>query len=246
MMGCGEEIVAIVQARMGSERLPGKVMMTLQGRPMIEWVIARLRRCRYVRSVILAIPEGAADDDLAEWARRADVWCWRGSERNVLARYYHAAREFGARQIVRITGDCPCIDPEVVDLVALAHLSRQPEADYTSNTLERTYPRGLDAEAFSFAALEAAYRWAYTKAQIEHVTPYLYERPAQFTLTNVRNGLDFSHIRLTVDERRDFEMVSKVYEHFGGGDFWWREAVQYLHLRPEVMGINQDVKQKPI
>ncbi|MBN2329416.1 MAG: glycosyltransferase family protein [Candidatus Omnitrophica bacterium] len=238
-------ISAIIQARMGSTRLPGKVMKSINGRPMLHWVVSRLQKSRFLTSVVVATPDTPENDDIEDWCRMESVNCFRGSESNVLDRYYEAAKAHHADQVVRITSDCPLIDPHVVDLVILSHLNNYPAPDYTSNTIFRTYPRGLDTEIFPFKSLEIARKQASDPEHLEHVTPYLYTQ-CQFKNLSVQNSDDYSHLRLTVDAPEDFSLMTIIYKHFGERFFNWREAVSFLHSQPDLLEINRHIKQKKL
>ncbi|MGE0441748.1 MAG: NTP transferase domain-containing protein [Gemmatimonadales bacterium] len=206
--------VAIVQARMTSSRLPGKVLADLDGAPMLERVVSRLRAASRVDAVWVACTDGRADDPVAEWCDGAGVPVWRGSETDVLGRYTGAAGASEADVIVRITADCPLLDPGVVDLVLAALADRG--VDYATNVLERSYPRGLDVEAFTRAALERMDRLGHSAESREHVTlgPRL-EHPESFTVTNVRGPDDDSDLRWTVDTAEDLAFVRSLYQALG-------------------------------
>ena len=229
--------VAIVQARMGSSRLPGKVMRRVGGRPMIDLVLARLSAARSIDGIVLATSTGAENDALATHVRGLGFAVCRGSEDDVLDRYYQAARTHAADVVVRITGDCPFVDPEVVDRI-VADL-RDSGADYASNVAPPTYPDGLDVEAFSFAALERAWREAADKRDREHVTPYLRES-GRFRTSNSALCEDHSAERWTVDEAPDLAVVDAIVEHFHPRrDFGWREIIALKAARPELFTANQ-------
>jgi spore coat polysaccharide biosynthesis protein SpsF len=212
---------------------------------MIGWVLHRLQRCRQLDHVMVATTTETADDALVDLCERESWPVNRGSENDVLDRYYQAARMIGAEHIVRVTADCPLIDPVVTDYVIAAYLSTTPPPDYASNTLQRTYPRGLDTEVFSFAALETAWNTD-TSSWREHVTPYLHQNPDRFRLHSVTNPVDFSHLRWTVDTPEDLMLVRAMYQYFGHGDFTWQEALKACEEHPEWLTINQDIHQKSL
>ncbi|HEX6037057.1 glycosyltransferase family protein [Longimicrobium sp.] len=240
-------VVALVQARMGSTRLPGKVLLDLGGEPVLARVMDRLGRARSLDAVVVATtlePEAARIVELCGergWA------VTRGSTEDLLDRYHHAAREHGAQVVVRVTSDCPLIDPEVVDRVVEAFLA-DPSLDYCSNTIPpRTFPRGLDTEAFSFAALERAWREDDRPDWREHVTPYLYRNPDRFRLRVVTDEVDRSDMRWTVDTPEDLAFARTVYAHFGNGDaFGWRDVLAALEAHPDWARINAHVEQKVV
>ena len=204
--------VAIVQARMGSTRFPNKVMRELSGTPMIGVLLERLRRAKRVDDVVLATSDDPRNDPLADYVRGLGVSVYRGSENDVLDRYYRAAQQAKADTVVRVTGDCPLIDPELVDQVI--ELYGKSKVDYASNIQPPTYPDGLDTEVFSFAALEMAWKTAKEPREREHVTPFLRESRDFRRVNHGNNGSDESAERWTVDEPEDFEIVQRVFTHF--------------------------------
>jgi spore coat polysaccharide biosynthesis protein SpsF len=237
--------VCIIQARMGSTRLPGKVLRPLLGRPMLWWVVHRARQARLLDEVVVATTLDARDDQLDDLCCREGWGCFRGSEEDVLDRYYQAAKHVEADVVVRITSDCPLIDPRVIDHVTAAYFAGFPHPDYVSIFEPRTYPRGLDTEVFSMKALETAWRED-TSAWREHVTPYIYRNPDRFRLLSVCNPVDYAHHRWTVDTPEDLELVTRIYEHFGHGDFRWGDVIGLLERNPEWAEINRHVEQKNI
>ncbi len=239
-------ITAIIQARTTSSRLPNKVLMNIEEKPMVFWVLKRVAKAKTLKQIILAIPEGRDNDPLAYFAKENKILCYRGSENDVLSRYYEAAKQFKATTIVRITADCPFIDPKIIDQVVLSH--KRSKADYTSNVIERTFPRGFDVEVFSFKALEEAYFKAEGNFRREHVTPYFFENPNVFKLHNVMAKKETARpeLRLTVDTKEDFELTEKVYSHFKNKMFYSRDLIKYLDSRPELKSPNKDISQKPL
>jgi len=205
------KIVAIVQARMGSTRLPNKVMKKIGGVPLIELLLARLSRSNEIHQIVVATSKDKKNDPLVEHVKKLGYFCYRGSENNVLQRYLDAAKKVSADVVVRVTGDCPLIDHEVVDQV-VSHF-RKLKVDYVSNISPPTYPDGLDTEVFTLAALSRASRESTSKHEHEHVTPYL-RRPGFFETKNVSNSEDFSSLRWTVDEHEDFQVISNVFSYF--------------------------------
>jgi spore coat polysaccharide biosynthesis protein SpsF len=238
-------IVAIVQARMASSRLPGKVLTDLVGATTLTRVVRRVCRARLVGHLVVATTTDPKDDVIVEQCARDSVSIFRGSQHDVLDRYYQAAKTLGADAIVRITSDCPLIDPEVTDKIIEAFLTVRP--DYASNTLDRTYPRGLDTEVMTFEALERAWREAHELYQRAHVTPYLYQNPKRFRLFSVKEGQDFSTFRWTLDTPEDLEFLRAVYTRFQGrDDFTWREALSLMDREPALAEINRHVVQKTL
>jgi spore coat polysaccharide biosynthesis protein SpsF len=239
--------VAIVQARMGSTRLPGKVLLDIAGRPMLAHVVERARLCREVDDVIVATSTHSNDDEIVSACRRLDVRVFRGSESDVLDRYAGAAAFASADSCVRITADCPLLDPGVSDRIVSAFKTARPPVDYASNKIPQSFPRGLDTEVFTRAALERARREAVQPHHRIHVTPYLYENPASFRLLSITSDVDRNHWRWTVDCQADLEFVRAVHEHFRPRTtFSWAEVVELVESHPALMEINKNVTQKNV
>jgi spore coat polysaccharide biosynthesis protein SpsF len=236
--------VAIIQARMGSIRLPGKVLADIQGHPMLLHVLQRTRAAGSLNEVMIATTTEPADDVLAAFCEEQGVGCFRGQEKDVLDRYYKAACETKADVIVRITSDCPMIDPEIIDKTVLAFLAERP--DYASNSSVRTYPRGLDTEVMTFAALQTAWREAHHPYQRAHVTPYIYENPMRFRILSVTGEKDHSSYRWSVDTQEDLDFVRTVYSRFGDEPFRWNDAVRLMEREPALSRINRSVAQKDL
>jgi spore coat polysaccharide biosynthesis protein SpsF len=238
-------VVAVVQARMGSTRLPGKVLKSLGGESVLARVVRRLRRSTLISEVVIATSASPGDVAVVREADRIGARCFRGSECDVLDRFYQASRMFHADVVVRITSDCPLIDAEVTDKVIRAFIKDQP--DYASNALERTYPRGLDTEVMSADALARAWRQAKELHEREHVTPYLYEHPELFKIVSVRIDADYSACRWTLDTPEDLEFIRAVYAHFNKcDDFSWRDVLALLEREPELSELNAQVRQKAL
>jgi spore coat polysaccharide biosynthesis protein SpsF len=239
------KIVAIVQARMGSSRLPRKVLKDLGGATVLDRVLNRLGRSWLIQESVVATTIEPADDAIVEHCERTGRKVFRGSEQDVLDRYYQAAKYVNADVVVRITSDCPVIDPEVTDATVHAFLDRH--ADYASNVLVRTYPRGLDTEVMTVQALERAWRESTKPYEREHVTPYIYENPQEFKLHGIENDTDCSGHRWTVDTPEDLQLLRAIYERFGGrDDFGWREVLKLVESDPSLAEINRNVVQKAV
>jgi spore coat polysaccharide biosynthesis protein SpsF len=237
-------IVAIIQARMGSTRLPGKVLLPIEGRSMLQWVCRRTRQAALVDQVLVATTQQACDDAVADECRRLGVACFRGAEHDVLDRFCRAARAHRADLVVRITADCPLIDAELIDDVVVAALQRQP--DYASNVLRRTYPRGLDTEVATTAALARAWREANQPYQRVHVMPYFYQHPEWFRLYSVTGDEDCSAQRWTVDSPEDLEFVRGVCRRLAGDAFSWRDVHRLIQREPGLAELNRHVRQKQL
>ena len=235
----------MVQARMGSTRLPGKVLLDLEGASVLARVVTRMRRARTVDEIVVATTTTAADESIVAECERLKVSVFRGDEHDVLDRYYRAAKSSQATVVVRVTSDCPLIEPEIADLTVRRFLAEHP--DFASNTLIRTYPRGLDTEVFSRQALETAWREASVSYQREHVTPFIFENPQRFRLVNVQAQSDHSDLRWTLDTQADLDFVRAIYRRLGGtDDFGWRDVLAILDREPELLKINQHVRQKAL
>ncbi len=309
-------VTAIIQARMASTRLPGKVLADIAGRPMLARVCDRVERAETVDRVVVATGDGSSDEPIVECCRQLGVACFRGSEADVLDRFDRAAREFNAQVVVRITADCPLIDPGVIDEVVRRFLNDEirmtndevrpsdlvmrhssferaeeghagdagggqspfrgsantrgktcparkgdsPQADfvirhssfvlphdYASNTLRRTWPRGLDTEVIAADALADANRRASDPYERAHVTPYIYQHPRRFRLLSVTGREDCSHRRWTVDEPADLELIRAVYERLAAlAAFGWEDVRQVLDGEPVLNELNRHVRQKEL
>ena len=237
------KVVAVVQARMGSTRLPGKVLKDLGGETVLARVVNRLRQTRLIPELLVATTDQPADDAVVQECRRCSVAVFRGDQEDVLDRYFRAAQWAKADVVVRITADCPLIDPEITDKTIAAFLETRP--DYASNALVLTYPRGLDTEVMTFAALEQAWREARKLYEREHVTPYIYEHPAEFKLLSVTDDADHSGHRWTVDTAEDLELVRAIYARLPD-TFRWRDVLALLEQEPALMDLNRSIMQKAL
>jgi spore coat polysaccharide biosynthesis protein SpsF len=231
---------------MGSSRLPGKVLLSAAGKSLLEIELGRLQQCRKPHALCVATTEGHQDDPIVNLCQRLDIPCFRGSEEDVLSRYYEAARFMHADEVIRITADCPLIDPDIVD--AVIGKREKTHADYASNTLKRTFPRGLDTECFSFVSLSAAHHEAKEPWEREHVTPFIYGRPDRFSMASLESGKDESRHRWTVDTQEDFQLVSLILERFADNLLAFRSAdvLRLFEEKPEWFTINAHVEQKTV
>lgn len=240
------KVVAIIQARMGSTRLPGKVMKEILGKPVILWDLDRISISKLIDEIVVAIPYGKENDVIADTIKKYNdkIVTTRGSEDDVLDRYYQAAVKADADVVVRITSDCPLIDPVVINQVIEQFLDN--DCDYCSNSLIRSYPRGLDTEVFSFKALEEAWNEATKDSEREHVTPYIIENPDKFKLLNVANSSDLSHLRWTLDTKEDFEFINAIYERIFPKKqlFLMDDVLKLMDKEPELIDINRYIEQK--
>jgi len=241
-------IAAIIQARMGSERLPGKVLMDIAGKPMLWHVVNRLKQSKYLNRIIIATTTNKDDEKIVDFCETNNINFYRGSENDVLDRYYKTALYWDVDTIVRITADCPLIDPNVIDKVIISYLKNMDNFDGSSNTIERTYPRGLDTEVISSLGLSKAWNEAKEDYQREHVTIYIYENPLKFKLYSLKNDVDLSYYRWTVDEKKDLKLVKNIYKflYSEGNIFLTKDILKLLELKPNLKKINKDVEQKKI
>ncbi len=233
-------ILAIVQARMGSSRLPGKCLADIAGKPLLQHVIDRARASTHVSDVVVATTCEPADTPLVAHLRSWGVPYFRGSTDDVLDRFYQASSHREADVIVRITADDPLKDPAVVDRVIARFLDAS--VDYASNTLEPTYPEGLDVEVFTHQALVRAWREASLRSEREHVTPYIWSHPDRFRLLSVTNDRDLSALRFTVDYADDLVFVRAVYaELYRGRVFGLSDVLALLERRPDLLELNRGI-----
>jgi spore coat polysaccharide biosynthesis protein SpsF len=231
-------INVILQARMSSNRLPGKVMMPLLDKPMLLQQILRVKQAQLVDQLIVATSEDSSDDCIETLCNKHSISCFRGSLPDVLSRYYHCAHKYPAEHYIRLTGDCPLSDGELIDSVINYHLSGH--FDYTSNAFTATYPDGLDIEIFTHNALVTTHQQANTPAQREHVTLFIREHPELFSIGEVRCEQPLNHHRWTVDYPEDFLLIEKIAEHFGQlTHLKYRDVVKFLHQNPQLMTLNQ-------
>lgn len=239
--------VAIVQGRMGSSRLPGKILMDIAGRPMLAWVIERARLSRSIDEVIFATSADPSDDAVEAFCKERGYPLYRGSLHDVLDRFYQAARNAKADLVVRLTADCPLMDPELIDEVVAAF--HRENADFAANRLpppfQRTYPIGLDVEVCSFAALERAWKEAAAPHDREHVMPYLYEVDGRFKVFILNYPVDYGSLRWTVDTPADLDLVRILFQRLGNRpDFTWLDVLHVFEQDVELAKINADTYHK--
>lgn len=240
-------VVAIIQARMGSSRLPGKVLKEIGSLPMLFRVVLRARRAQTLGQVVIATTTDEGDDAIVDFCTSKGFPCFRGDPYDVLDRYYQAACLFNAQVVVRLTGDCPLIDPFEIDRTVRTF--DEVGVDFAANRLpppwKRTTPIGMDTEVVSFDALKRAWQEAEEKYAREHVMPYLYEEDGRFKVALVDHEPDLGHLRLTVDTAEDLALVRRIYDHFGNtDDFSLKDILSLLEKHPEWMAINEGVEHK--
>ena len=233
MIGC------IIQARMGSSRLPGKVMMKDDnGQPLLYHVINQLQYCTKVKNLVIATTTNQEDDEIEEFANNNSLNIFRGKEKDVLDRYFQCAKKYSFLTIVRITADCPLIDPQIVDKVIGKFFSG--EYDLATNTLVRTFPIGTDVEVFSFSALEKAWKNAQLPSEREHVTPYIRNK-GNFKTTNVENDENISNLRLTVDRIEDFKLIKEILNDISSNPIYLDDVLELFSRKPELIEINKHI-----
>lgn len=241
-------IGAVVQARIGSTRLPGKVLLNLDGKTVLEHVVERIKLSKRVDEVIIATTVLEKDDKIEALALEKGWEYYRGSEDDVLSRYYEAAEKYKLEVIVRITSDCPLIDAQVIDTMIDIYTSNKYDivTNAGADLSNRTFPRGLDVEIFSLEILKKAYINGKENYQREHVTPYIYERSSNIYYH--RNDIDYSSYRWTLDTEEDWELISSVYKHLYHGihDFFLQDIIELMKKRLDVASINAHIEQKKI
>ena len=234
--------IAIVQARMGSSRLPKKVMKEVLGRPMIGFLLERLSKSNKLDQIVLATSKKSLDRVLASYVKKLGFPVILGSENDVLDRYYRAAKEFKPNNIVRITGDCPLIDSNLIDKIICNFIEK--DVDYLSNIWPRTFPKGLDIEVFTFEALERAVSETTNPYDREHVTPYIRES-GNFKVANFTNKIDCSMERWTVDWQEDFDLIKKIFESFSPRvNFSWEEILELRMRNSQLFEVNEHLIDK--
>lgn len=234
-------VTAIIQARMTSARLPGKVMKEVLGRPLLSYVIERVRSCKYIKDIVIATTLNPEDDSIANFGYIERINVYRGSENNVLERFYEAATLFNAMHIMRITADCPLIDPDLLTVLIDYYFAEN--LDYASNCDYPTLPDGLDAEVFNFETLNYAHKHAVLPSEIEHVTPYIRNHPEKFKIGSWKYHDDLSRLRWTVDEAEDFEFVRQVIKilYPENKNFRMNHILELIHQRPTLTQINKHI-----
>ena len=239
--------VAIIQAHMGSSRLPGKVLLDLAGKPVLLRVVERVQHIQLVENLIVAISNLPGDDILAKKCEMWGIPVYRGDDRDVLSRFRGAAESANADVCVRITSDCPLLDPGVSNMIINTFLSEDPSVDYASNKIPQSFPRGLDTEVFTIDALRRADELARRMCDRTHVTLFMYENPDKFRLRSVISNVNRAHWRWTLDTQEDYEFLCEVYARLPCGDpIVWEKVVQLLEREPSLMEINAHVHQKEV
>jgi spore coat polysaccharide biosynthesis protein SpsF len=232
-------IVGIIQARMGSTRLQGKTMMRILGKPILWHVVMRNSKSRYMNKVVVATTKNPEDDVISEFCKELEIAVFRGSEEDVLDRYYKCAKEFAADVVVRMTADDPLNDSAVIDRIIKTFMDQSPSIDYASNDVNFTYPVGVGAQVFSFGVLERLWKEVDDDLEREHVVLHILNNKQNFSIQGVENEEDYSNYRWTLDYLEDFKFIENIYEHFKDESFTMKDVIGYLESNPEVVKINE-------
>lgn len=240
------KVAAIIQARMGSTRLPGKVLKKVMGKSLLELQLERVKRAESIDEIIIATTDKVEDEPIVDLCKKLSISHFRGSENDVLSRYYYAAKESHVDVIVRLTSDCPLIDPDVINKTVSDFINGN--YDYVTNCRIRTYPRGLDTEVFSFGKLSEIQKKAQKPYEREHVTPYFYENPQLFSIKDSMNLEDLSKYRLTVDTEEDFTLIKNIFEalYHDHNEFTLGDIISVLKENPSWFEINSHIEQKKL
>ncbi len=240
--------VLIIQARMQSSRLPGKVLLPLNGKPMLQWVVERALKSKITDSCVVATTTDSSDDPIEKWCKRNEINVYRGSQFDVLDRYYQSAVKAGADNIIRVTADCPLIDPHLIDELFSRYL--EEEADFAANRLpppwHRTYPVGLDTEIVSMCLLKIAWEKASEKYEREHVMPWFYDTPGRCKIFIMDNKKDYGMHRWTVDTTEDYSMMQALFEKIDPETATWTDVLKVIEENPQLEMINAASKAKDV
>jgi len=235
MLGC------IIQARMGSTRLPGKVLSILDGQnTSLYFTINQLKNCKLIDKIVIATTDNNEDDVIEEFCNKNEVDCFRGNSKDVLDRYYNCAKKFSFSEILRVTGDCPLIDPSIVD--EGISIFKKNIYDYVTNTFPRTFPDGNETEIFSFSVLENAFSNSVLPSEREHVTPYFRNEKKSFRIFNFTNNEDISYLRWTLDYKIDLELIKNIISKIDTRPIYMKDILELFKSEPDLKKINQDHK----
>lgn len=238
-------VTAIIQARTGSTRLPGKILKKVLGKTMLELMVERVKRAEIIDKIVIATTDKPEDKKIADLAKKLGLDFYRGSENDLLDRYYQTAKKFDIDTIVRISSDCPLIDPKIIDRVVGFYLKNKKNCDYVSNTDPPTYPDGMDTDVFSFKALEETWQKADLLSEREHMTQYIRNHPEKFRKKNVsRNGKDLSRLRLTLDNPEDFILIKKIFTALYPKNkyFSLADILEFLEKNPKLVLLNSHIE----
>ena len=232
------KIGAIIQARMGSTRLPGKVMMKINGITVLQCLFEQIRYSTHLDRKILATSVNSEDDIIADFAIANSIDLFRGNSMDVLDRYYHCAKDFSLEHIVRITSDCPLIDPKIIDKTIIFY--KNNKYNYVNNFHKRTYPVGTEVEVFSFDTLEKAWTSATKLSEREHVTPYIYNNPLMFLIGHIEYEKNISHLHWSVDRIQDLEMVKAIFSKIKKTPILLEDILHVINQEPSILEINKN------
>lgn len=230
--------IAIIQVRMGSTRLPGKVLKKLNGISVLECLLEQLNHSKLLDDKIIATTTNSEDDVILKLCESNGIKCFRGSQDDVLDRYYQCAKQFSVKTIVRITSDCPLIDPKIIDKVIDYYFNNS--YDCVNNYFKRTYPYGNDVEVFSFNILEEAWQKAHTNSEREHVTPYIYNNPDQFSIGWIENKDNFSQFHWTVDRPEDLDFIRAILKKISKRPIFIEDILSVIKEDPSILEINKN------
>ncbi len=231
----------IIQSRMGSTRLPGKVLKELEtGKTCLDFVIQQLQDVFGIDNIVIATTNLEEDDIIEQFCKNRKINVFRGESINVLDRYYNCAKKFDIENIVRITSDCPLIDPKIV--LELIKMMKTGKFDYVTNTLNRTFPTGLDVEIFTFHALEQSWKIAELPSEKEHVTPFIKKNSKIFKHHNLENNIDKSDVRITLDTPEDLMLIRSVISKISNRPIFYKDLIDLFEREPEILSINKNVK----
>jgi len=238
-------INASIEARITSTRLPGKVLMGIGGKPVLQLMIERVRRSKFVNDIIIATTINKADDAVVSLAKEAKVNFYRGSEEDVLQRVLDAHREFKSDIIVELTGDCPLIDPLLIDECIEFYMNNKDKYDYVSNCVERTYPDGMDTQVFSKKVLEEVAQKANNPLDREHVSRYIY-KSGQYRIHTIKaqGDLFWPDLGITLDTKEDFELIKSIFEHFKNNEFTLKDILELLRQNKDMLNINKHIQRR--
>jgi spore coat polysaccharide biosynthesis protein SpsF len=241
-------VTAIIQARMGSTRLPGKILKEVDGKTLLDYQMERVKASKKIDQIVIATTINCEDDIIEQFCLKNDIKYYRGPEIDVLTRYYEAASKFGGETIIRLTSDCPIIDPVVIDETISYYMNNNGIFDYVTNTLVSAYPRGYDVEVFSKEVLEKAYKMASSQSDREHVTAYIYKNADVFNIGHYGEDSFYSNYRLTVDTEEDFQLVSTIISNLYHENHLFNlyEIRDLFNNHPELSLMNSHVRQKKV
>lgn len=242
------KVGVVIQARMGSTRLPGKVMKLLGDRPVLWHVVERVKQSKLIDMIIVATTNSDEDNTIVEFCKKNSINYYRGSEKDVLDRYYKTAKYYKLDAIIRVTSDCPIIDSIVIDKLVKTYLDNKEQLDYVSNSMIRTYPRGLECSIFSMEALKESWENATKEYHKEHVVMYIREHKEKFKIMNICNDKMLSNYRWTLDTKEDYIFLKCIYNNLykSGSIFTTNDVLELLKEQPELININAHVEQKKV